>query len=126
MRDAKAQLAMYSQEYIPLYAPPKKPDVHPSSSFARAEDPRRVAIPRDPLWNNICGEVIHLMGPAARALYQCILESVSADDREINLYCQTDQLARFVQKYDFLILAALNKYFPFLKKITPKPFPFQS
>lgn len=71
----------------------------------------------DPLWKRVCREAIRLMGSPAHQMGQARLGPLSPQDTTIELYCQTDKIASFLQQYDFVILGILREYFPSVKKL---------
>jgi len=72
---------------------------------------------RDPLWEYVCSEVVNIMGPIALQIRRAQLGTFSSRDKTVNLYCQTEEIAQFIQCYDFIILGSLQHYFPALKKL---------
>jgi len=71
----------------------------------------------DPLWKEVCTETVRMMGPLAQHIEQARLGSFSPQDKTIELYCQTDEVAQFIQQYTFIILGSLRRYFPALKEL---------
>jgi hypothetical protein len=71
----------------------------------------------DPLWKQVCAEVLSIMGPFALQIRQVHLGALSSRDKTVDLYCQSEDIAQFIQRYDFLILGSLQHYFPALKKL---------
>ena len=71
----------------------------------------------DPFWELVCTEVIHFMGPAAQHIRHCKPEKISPKDKVVDLNCDTQEAALFVQQFDFIILGTLKPYFPALKRV---------
>jgi hypothetical protein len=85
-------------------------------SLAHAK--RCISLIEDPLWKHICNEVMHIMGPlSVLKIWNSKLGALSSQDKIIDLYCQTEESAQFVQQYAFIILGSLKYYFPVLKKL---------
>jgi len=59
-----------------------------------------------------------IMGPpSVLKIWNSALGSLSFQDKMIDLYCQTEDVAQFIQCYDFIILGSLQHYFPALKEL---------
>lgn len=91
----------------------------PSSSITWKEDPEKVdagaqlSLIKDPLWRRMCDEIMNIMGPIAVQLFQA--ELGVPQDKTMDIYCRTEELAHFVHTYKFIVLATLQRYFPSLK-----------
>lgn len=87
--------------------------------IARAN--RLLFLVEDPLWQRICADVIHMMGPlSAQKVTKCRLGEISGMDKVAEIYCQTDEVANFLEHYAFVVVGSLKKYFPALKEIRVK------
>lgn len=72
----------------------------------------------DPLWKRICQDVVTMMGPAsALKIWRSKLGPLSSQDKVVNITCETEETATFVQQYDFVILGSVQKYFPVIKQL---------
>lgn len=72
----------------------------------------------DPLWKHVCRDIISIMGPVSfLEIWKCILGEPHSQNKNIDIYCQTDKQNRFIQHYSFVILGILKTYFPALKQI---------
>ncbi|MBA3814338.1 MAG: hypothetical protein H0X26_07620 [Alphaproteobacteria bacterium] len=75
----------------------------------------------DPLWKNICADLLHIMGPASiLKIWKSELGEFSSSDKHIDITCETEETAAFVQQYDFVILGSLQRYFSGLKQLRAK------
>lgn len=75
----------------------------------------------DPLWKSICTEMTNMMGPSAvLKMWDSRLGSFSHQQKTMNLYCQTEEIAQFIQQYSFVILGSLQQYFPMMKDLKVK------
>lgn len=75
----------------------------------------------DPLWKRICRELESMMGSfAVLKLWKCELGTLSSCAKTLDLYCQTEEVAQFAHQYAFVILGALQPYFPVLKELEVK------
>ena len=75
---------------------------------------------KDPLWKRVCADAVNLMGPMALQISQVQLGAFSSKDQVADLYCETEEMSHFLQKYNFIILGSLQKYFPNLKELKVK------
>lgn len=72
----------------------------------------------DPLWKDVCASLHHIMGSApVLKIWKSKLGEFCAQDKVFDLTCESEEVAEFVQKYDFVILASLQRYFPALKQL---------
>ncbi len=72
----------------------------------------------DPLWKHVCREVIEMMGPASfLKIWRSNLGPLSSQNKVLDITCETEEAAAFIQQYDFVILGSLQGYFPVLKKL---------
>ncbi len=80
---------------------------------------RCISLIEDPLWKHVCTEVMNIMGPASVIkIWNSTLGALSSHDKLLDLYCQTEESAQYVQQYAFVILGSLQQYFPALKELT--------
>lgn len=87
----------------------------------QAQASRCIALIDDPLWRHVCTEVLPLMGPlSVLQIWKSKIGVFSPQHKAIDIDCQTEKKARFLQQYDFVILGILKKYFPSLKSIRIK------
>ncbi len=113
---------------IPHYASPVRPSKSTSSlvaitsssitwqeDHATADAGEQLSLIKDPLWRRICDEILAIMGPIAVQLFQ--VELGVPQDKTMDIYCQTSELAHLVRTYNFVVLAALQRYFPSLKAL---------
>ncbi|MDP3446206.1 MAG: hypothetical protein Q8T08_25375, partial [Ignavibacteria bacterium] len=76
---------------------------------------------KDPLWKHVCTEVMDMMGPCCNLkIWESRLGAISLHNKAIEIYCQTEELTRLLQQYDFVVLGGLQKYFPAIKKLIIK------
>jgi hypothetical protein len=75
----------------------------------------------DPLWKRVCRDVIRAMGAASfLKIWDSILGEFYPQDQSIEIHCQSEETAQFIQQYDFVILGSLQPYFPSLKHLRIK------
>jgi len=73
---------------------------------------------KDPLWKRVCQDVKDLMGTASvLKIWKSYLGPFSSQDKYLNIICENEEIAAFIQQYDFVILGSLRKYFPTLKQL---------
>lgn len=73
---------------------------------------------KDPLWKHVCTDVVSMMGPRCKlAIWNSRIGVISFDNKAIEIYCQTEELTRFLQQYDFVVLGSLQRYFSSIKKL---------
>jgi hypothetical protein len=76
---------------------------------------------KDPLWQHVCKDIINLMGPhCVLKIWDSRLGSFSASNQDIDIQCNTEDVAHFVQQYAFVILGSLQRYFPAIKDLQVK------
>lgn len=76
---------------------------------------------RDPLWKNICKDLIKVMGSSSVLKIEKVrLGKFYSQDFGIDVICDTEETAKFVRQYDFVILGSLYQYFPDLKELRVK------
>ena len=73
----------------------------------------------DPLWKNICMDLLNMMGPAS-VLKIWKSKLGDSEDKTLDLNCETEDIAAFIQQYDFVILGSLRRHFPALKQLKVK------
>lgn len=72
----------------------------------------------DPLWKHICQDVLEMMGPVSTLIiWKSKLGQFSHHDEILPIICENEETAFFIQQYDFVIIASIQKYFPALKKL---------
>ena len=72
----------------------------------------------DPLWRKICYHIEGMMGSlSVSKIWKCKLGSFPFEENNIEVYCQTEETAQFLQEYAFVILGELKQYFPTLKEL---------
>lgn len=72
----------------------------------------------DPLWKHVCCDVINMMGAASfLKIWDSTLGDVCSQDQSLEIQCQTEETAQFIQQYDFVILGSLQPYLPALKQL---------
>ncbi len=72
----------------------------------------------DPLWKHVCSQIIDIIGPVwVLKIYDSQLGPLSPQDKNVNLYCQTEKTAQFLEQCECIILGSLQQYFPLLKEI---------
>lgn len=77
----------------------------------------------DPLWQNICLDLMDMMGPVSvLKIWKSKLGNLDFPDKGFEIICETEEIAIFVQQYDFVILGSLQRYFPTLKQLRAKYF----
>ena len=91
------------------------------SQDLQAQASRCIALIDDPLWRHVCTEVLPLMGPlSVLQIWKSKIGIFSPQHKAIDIDCQTEKKALFLQQYDFVILGILKKYFSSLKSIRIK------
>ncbi len=75
----------------------------------------------DPLWKNVCMDLLNAMGPASvLKIWKSKLGELSTQDKTFDVTCETEETLEFIQQYDFVILGSLRQYFPALKQLRGK------
>lgn len=70
---------------------------------------------KDPLWRRVCVDLLKILGPVAfKDLWQIKLMQFSSKERRAFLVCPNKILAETIEKYHFVILDALKKFYPAL------------
>ena len=115
----KTNMGLFSNKALsPTYSE-KDYKKHNSNDYAKAE--QCLSHIADPLWRNICKDLINMMGPTSvLKMWESTLGELSLPDQEIDITCKNKEISSFVQKYDFVILGSLQRYFPALKKLKVK------
>jgi hypothetical protein len=81
----------------------------------------RISRINDPLWKEICTDLLNMMGPASvLKVWRSKLGEFSSQDKGLDFICETEEASVFVQQYDFVILGSLQRYFPALKQLRVK------
>lgn len=76
---------------------------------------------KDPLWKKICTDLICVMGPASvLKIWKSQLGEICPQGKGIDIMCETEEIAKFVGQYDFVILGSLHQYLPFLSHLRVK------
>ena len=77
-----------------------------------------ISLIKDPLWKHVCTEVINMMGPlSVLKVWDSRLGTLSSQEKVIDLSCQTEESAQFLEQYNFVIISILQQYFPALKEL---------
>ncbi len=77
-----------------------------------------ISLIKDPLWKRICSEIIEIMAPhLVLKICDSQLGPVAPGEREVDLYCQKEEIVQLIEPYAFIILTALKPYFPALKEV---------
>ena len=85
---------------------------------AYSQAKHRISLIKDPLWKHVCTEVINMMGPlSVLKVWNSRLRTLSPQEKMIELSCQTEESAQFLEQYDFVIISILQQYFPTLKEL---------
>lgn len=72
----------------------------------------------DPLWKYVCNELLSMMGPSSVVkLWDCKLNFSCPGEKGISISCSDPDSADFIEKYDFVILNVLKKYFSSVNKV---------
>ena len=75
----------------------------------------------DPLWKHVCRDVLNMMGALSLLkIWESTLGEISFQSKNIEIFCTTEEIATFIQQYDFVILGSLRSYLPALKKLRIK------
>lgn len=74
---------------------------------------KRLSPISDPLWKRVCSEVVLIMGPVAMQIFQ--VEFGLPQEKSMDLYCHTKELAHLIRIYNFIIVVSLQRYFPYFK-----------
>lgn len=73
---------------------------------------------QDPLWQNVCDDILRILGPLAfKDLWKIKFISVSVEGKMAYFSCPNETLALTLQHYHFVIIGALKKFYPFLSSI---------
>lgn len=73
---------------------------------------------QDPLWHRVCVDILQVLGPIAfKDLWKSKLITVSPKGRRVYLACPNQAMVETIEKYHFVIIAALKKFYPFLSSI---------
>lgn len=72
----------------------------------------------DPLWKQVCDDIINMMGPASLLkIWDSLLGEICFHSQSIEVFCKTKETAHFIQQYDFVILGSLHIYLPSIKTL---------
>lgn len=75
----------------------------------------------DPLWKRVCRDIISAMGATSfLKIWDSILGEFCPQDQSMEIHCQSEETAQFIQQYDFVLLGSLQPYFPSLKRLRIK------
>ncbi len=70
---------------------------------------------KDPLWKRVCEDLLKMLGPVAfKDFWKISLIDISREGRKAHFACPSEILAESIQKYHFVIIEALKKYYPSL------------
>ncbi len=73
---------------------------------------------QDPLWKRVCIDILNILGPVAfKDFWKINFLSVSLHGKKAHLACPSQSVAESIQKYHFVIVEALKKYYPSLFSI---------
>lgn len=100
-----------SKEVVAYLPSRKETPALPSLTYVN----QQLALIKDPLWKRVCADAVHLMGPIALQIFQ--VQFSLPQDHTLDLYCHTEEISRFLQCYNFVVLESLKRYFPTLKQI---------
>ncbi len=104
---------------IPSHKTLQHQTISSEEAYAKAENCLSTII--DPLWKHVCRDVIHTMGAASfLKIWDSTLGEFCTQDQSMEIHCQTEETAQFIQQYDFVILGSLQLYFPALKQLRIK------
>ena len=77
---------------------------------------------KDPLWKHVCRDIINMMGAESFfKIWNSTLGEVHPQDQSMEIHCQTEETAQFIEQYAFVILGSLQPYFPVLKQLRATP-----
>lgn len=113
---------VYSNSTLPYKAPNPflplsycKTSRSPRSNFLSqktlANIEKRLYPISDPLWK----QVVCIMGHVAMQIFQ--VEFGLPQEKSMDLYCHTKELAYLIRTYNFIIVASLHRYFPYFKAL---------
>ena len=108
------------QSHLKLLSPTK--DLHQNLISLRQDEYAQVneclSLISDPLWQNVCEDLLKIMGPASvLKIWKSQLGEFLLGEKTLDFTCETAEAAAFVQQYDFVILGSLQRYFPSLKSL---------
>ena len=84
----------------------------------KTEAEEGIARIEDPLWRKICLDILEILGPVAfKNLWKVKLVSVSSERRKAYLACPNRSVAASIEQYQFVVIGALKKFYPFLTSI---------
>lgn len=70
---------------------------------------------KDPLWKRVCIDILNILGPIAfKDFWKISFLNVSLQGRRAHLTCPSRRVAEAIEKYHFVIIEALKKYYPSL------------
>lgn len=73
---------------------------------------------QDPLWQRVCIDILKVLGPIAfKDLWKTNFLSISPEGRRAHLTCPTHDIAETIEKYHFVVIEALKKFYPSLFSI---------
>ncbi len=114
----KVKLAFLKKDASPALLQEEGPEHEPLLQGDHARATRCIDQIVDPLWKDICVDLLHIMGPeSVLKIWNSKLGEFSPQDKRIDITCETEERAAFVQQYDFVILGSLQRYFPALKQL---------
>lgn len=73
---------------------------------------------QDPLWQKVCIDILRTLGPLAfKNLWKANLIYVSHETKKAYFICPTRDIAASLQRYHFVIIGVLKKFYPFLMSL---------
>lgn len=130
-KEALASIKRPQKEFKP-YVVPLSSSGSPSNQFAKrntltvpdivgdtsSQVEYDLSLVSDSLWKKVCYHIEDMMGSfCVSKIWECKLGSFSFEENNIEVYCQTEDTAQFLQEYAFVILAGLKPYFPALEEL---------
>jgi len=127
----KEVLLQQTNNYIQLHINTQKQSVVLPMSVTAAEAPlgmdlyaqaqQCLSLIEDPLWKRVCAEVLTMMGAGSMLkIWKTTLGSFSAEEKTVDLYCQTEEVALFIQQYSFVMIGIFCEYFPSVTTLRTK------
>ena len=121
-QNAKLKVLCLEDNYAPFFPYQKESHLpQPSLNEDHLKAKTYLSTIEDSLWKYVCQYVINMMGPASfLKIWDSTLGEICFQDQSMEIHCQTEETAQFIQQYDFVILGSLHPYFPSLKKLSIK------
>ena len=90
-------------------------DFEASYSSYQEEAVGRIDQITDPLWQKICRELLEILGPLAFSdLWKIQLVAISSDGKKVFLSCSSEETAKVIENYHFVLIDVLKKFYPAL------------